>query len=57
MSNMSSILDVRRWFAVGFWDNYLMDAFPDHAQVDVIYLDFSIAFDRVNHKIILNDLL
>jgi len=32
---------------------YVMDAFTGHAQVDALYLDFSKAFDMVNHKILL----
>lgn len=31
---------------------YVMDAFAGHAQVGALYLDFSKAFDMVNHKIL-----
>lgn len=35
------------------FQEYIMSAFSKHHQVDCIYLDFSKAFDRVNHSILL----
>lgn len=35
---------------------YISDAFKDNTQVDVIYTDFSKAFDKLDHDIILNKL-
>lgn len=32
------------------FSEYDMDAFRDHSQVDVIYMYFAKAFDRVNHS-------
>lgn len=32
-----------------FFLEYVMDAFRDHSQVDVIYTDFAKSFDHVNH--------
>jgi hypothetical protein len=32
---------------------FVFAAFSNHSQVDFIYLDFSNAFERVNHKILL----
>lgn len=32
------------------FSEYVLDAFRDHCQVDVIYTDFAKAFDRVNHS-------
>lgn len=36
--------------------NYIISAFSQHDQVDCILLDFSKAFDRVNHKLLLSKL-
>lgn len=31
------------------FNNYIIKAFGEHSQVDVIFTDFSDAFDRVDH--------
>lgn len=35
---------------------YITDAFDERLQVDVVYTDFSKAFDRLDHKLLLNKL-
>ena len=37
-------------------EQFLLDAFGEEAQVDVIYTDFSKAFDRVNIKMLIRKL-
>ena len=35
---------------------FIYDAINSHSQVDVIYTDFSKAFDRQDHRILINNL-
>jgi len=39
------------------FNNYIIKAFGEHSQIDVIFTDFSEAFERVDHYNILINIL